>query len=179
MKYGVQNWKELSREEVFKKFGRGIEKRVYRLPHGKEAEFYLKTGHSSIACLALTKDNQIILVKQFRPGPAKILLEMPGGAGNADETKEEAMARELLEETGYRGDVRFVVEILPDAYATYTKNFFVATGCEKISEPQVEDNGEELEVALMSLDEFRNHIRSGQMTDIEGAYLCLDYLKLL
>lgn len=179
MKYGVQNWEEISREGVFEKFGRGIEKRVYRLPHGKKAEFYLKTGHSSIACLALTKEHQVVLVKQFRPGPGKVLIEMPGGGMNGDEMKEDAMKRELLEETGYTGDVQFVAEILPDAYSTYTKNFFVITQCEKISEPQVEDNGEEVEAILMSLEEFRKHIRTGQMTDIEGAYLCLDYLNLL
>lgn len=179
MKYGVQDWEEVSREEVFKKFGRGVEKRVYRLPNGKEGEFYLKTGHASICCLALTKDNQIILVRQFRPGPGKILMEMPGGGMNVDEAKEDAVVRELLEETGYQGDVRFVTELLPCAYATYTKNFFVVTNCEKVAEPQVEDNGEELEVVLMSLVEFRNHIRTGQMTDIEGAYLCLDFLNLL
>lgn len=179
MKYGVQNWEEVSREEVFKKFGRGIEKRVYRLPNGKEGEFYLKTGHSSIACLALTKEKQVILVKQFRPGPGKILMEMPGGGMNVGETKVDAVVRELLEETGYRGEVQFVTELIPCAYATNTKNFFVVMNCEKVAEPQVEDNGEELEVVLMSLDEFRSHIRTGQMTDTEGAYLCLDYLKLL
>lgn len=179
MKYGVRSWEEVSREEVFRKFGRGIEKRIYRLPHGKDAEFYLKTGHSSIACLALTKDNQVILAKQFRPGPAKILIEMPGGGMAVNETKEEAMVRELLEETGYRGDMKFVCELIPDAYSTYTKNFLVAANCEKINEPQLEDNGEEIEVVLMSLDEFRAHIRTGQMTDIEGAYLCLDSLDLL
>jgi len=98
---------------------------------------------------------------------------------NKDETKEDAMTRELLEETGYRGEIEFVVEILPDAYSTYTKNFFVITNCEKISEPQIEDNGEEVEVVLMNLEAFRTHLRTGQMTNIEGAYLCLDYLNLL
>lgn len=179
MTYGVQNWEEVSREEVFRKYGRGIEKRTYRLPQGTESDFYLSSGHPSICCLALTKENQVILAKQFRPGPAKILIEMPGGGMNGNETKEEAMTRELLEETGYQGKVEFVTEVIPSAYATYVKNFFVATECEKVSEPKAEDNGEELEVVLMSLDEFRDHIRTGQMTDIEGAYLCLDYLKLL
>ncbi|MDD2766978.1 MAG: NUDIX hydrolase [Candidatus Moranbacteria bacterium] len=179
MKYGVQDWEEVSREEVFKKFGRGIEKRVYRLPQGNEAEFYLKTGHSSICCLALTKENQVILAKQFRPGPSKILLEIPGGGMNDHESKEDAIARELLEETGYKGNIQFVVEVLPDAYSTYTKNFFVATECEKITESKLEDNGEEVEVVLMNLTDFRTHIRTGKMTDVEGAYLCLDYLQLL
>lgn len=173
------DWQEISREEVFKKFGRGIEKRIYKLPKGNEEEFYLNTGQSSIACLALTKDNQVILAKQFRPGPGKVLLEIPGGGQGNEETLEESMARELFEETGYRGKVQFVTSLLPSAYSTYTKNFFVVTDCEKVAEPQVEDNGEEIEVILLSVSEFRDHIRTGQATDIEGAYLCLDYLNLL
>lgn len=179
MNNAMENWEEVSREELFKKFGRGVEKRIYFLPNGREGEFYLRTGHSSVACLALTREKQVILARQFRPGPAKMLLEMPGGGMDENETKEEAIARELFEETGYRGNVRFVTEVLPDAYSTYTKNFFVATDCEKIGEPQLENNGEEIEVVLMSLLQFREHIQTGQMTDIEGAYLCLDYLELL
>lgn len=175
----VQNWEEISREEVFQKYGHGIEKRVYRLPHGEEADFYLNTGHDSVACLALTKDKNVILVKQFRPGPAKILFEIPGGGPNSGEDLKTAILRELLEETGYRGRLEFVVSVLPSAYATYTKSFFVVTECEKITEPKLEDNGEVVEPALLSLDAFRAHIRSGQMTDVEGAYLCLDHLKLL
>jgi ADP-ribose pyrophosphatase len=172
-------WQEISREEVFRKFGRGVEKRVYRLPKGNEEEFYLRSGHSSIACLALTEDNRVILAKQFRPGPAEVLLEMPGGGMNEGETKEEAMARELLEETGYQGNIQFVTDLIPDAYAAYRKNFFVATECRKVAEPKEEDNGEEIEVVLMSLPEFRVHLQTGRATDIEGAYLGLDFLGLL
>lgn len=179
MKYGVKDWEEISREEVFKKYRRGIEKKVFRLPSGKEADFYLNSGGDSIACLALTKDNQVILVKQFRPGPNKILLEIPGGGFEENETPEQAMKRELLEETGYKGSVKFVTSVLPTAYATYRKNALIATDCEKIAEPKLEDNGEELEVVLMSIDEFRAHIRTGQMTDVEISYLCLDQLGLL
>lgn len=179
MKYGVQNWEEVSREVGPRLYGRGVDKVVFRLPNGKEEAFALFSGGQSIACVALTNKNEVLLVKQFRPGPKKILLEIPGGGLKEGESKEEAMARELLEETGYRGNMHFVTSVIKDAYTPYIKNFLVATECEKVGEPQLEDNGEELEVVLMSLDEFRAHIRTGQMTDVEGAYLCLDFLGLL
>lgn len=175
----VQNWEEVSRESVFSKYGRGIEKRVYRLPNGKEADFYLNSGHDSVACLALSKDNRVILARQFRPGPAEILLEMPGGGSKEGETIEEATNRELLEETGYQGTSKFVGAVLPSAYATYRKNVFCITECEKVAEPMLEDNGESIEVALLSLDEFRKLLRSGCMTDVELGYMALDSLGLL
>lgn len=179
MSNGVQEWQEISRETVFEKYGRGIEKRTYRLPQGKETDFYLSTGHESVACFALTSDQKVILVKQFRPGPAKILLEMPGGGSQSNEDLKDTIERELLEETGYKGNAAFVGSVLPSAYATYQKNFFVVTECEKIAEPKLEDNGEVVEPVLLSLDEFRDFLRAGQMTDVEGGYLCLDFLHLL
>lgn len=179
MSNDIGNWQELEQEEIFKKYGRGIDRVRFRLPKGNESDFYLRSGHDSIACLALTEDRQVILVKQFRPGPKKVLLELPGGGLNPGESLEEAMERELLEETGYKGKVQFLTSIIPDAYSQSLKNALVATDCVKVSEPKLEDNGEEVEVALMSLDEFRAHIRTGQMTDVEISYLCLDSLGLL
>lgn len=175
----VQEWEELSREEVFRKYGRGIERVVFRLPEGKETDFYLYARPQSIACVALTEGNEVILVKQFRPGSKRVLLELPGGSAEAGEDLTAAMERELLEETGYRGKVEFVTSVFPDAYSTNRKNAFVAVGCKKISEPKLEDNGEAVAVELMTFDEFREHIRTGQMTDVEISYLCLDHLGLL
>lgn len=176
----VQHWKEISRESVFSKYGRGVEKRVYQLPNGKEADFYLNTSdHDSVACLALTKDNHVVLAKQFRPGPAEILLEMPGGGPKDGEDLETAIQRELLEETGYRGKVQYVGSTFSDAYEPRRKNVFCITECEKIAEPMLEDNGESIEVALLSMQEFRDLLRSGRMTDVELGYLALDFLKLL
>lgn len=179
MNGNMDNWEEISREEVFQKYGRGVERRAYRLPDGQETDFYLNSGCPSVACLALTKEKQVILVKQFRPGPAKTLLELPGGRVEEGETLEQAAGRELLEETGYRGKVEFVTNILSGPYSLYIKNVLVALDCEKVGEPQLEDNGETLETRLLSLDEFRTHIRTGQMSDVDISYLCLDHLGLL
>lgn len=179
MKSKLENWEELSRETIFSKYGRGIEKKVFYLPNGRKVDFYLNSGYDSVACLALTKDNQVILARQFRPGPAKILLEMPGGGLKPGENLQEAIERELLEETGYRGQAVFVGSVLPSAYATYQKNVFCMRDCEKVAEPVLEDNGEVTETALLSIGEFRELLRSGQMTDVELGYLALDFLKLL
>ncbi len=175
----VKNWEEISREEVFKKYHRGIERKIFRLPNNKEVDFYLNSGRDYVACVAFTKEKKVILVRQFRPGPKKILMEIPGGILSRDETPEQAMERELLEETGYKGKIQFLTSIIPSAYATYKKNALIALDCEQISEPKLEDNDEELEVVLMSIEDFRKHIRTGQMSDVEISYLCLDHLGLL
>lgn len=39
----IKAWEEISREEIFSKYGRGMEKVVFKLPDNKEYDFYLKT----------------------------------------------------------------------------------------------------------------------------------------
>ena len=175
----IQSWEELSNEEVFRKYSRVIEKVMFRLPDGKETDFYLQTGHDPICCLPMTTDGNVILARQYRPGPAEIVCELPGGSAKEGETPEVAMARELLEETGYQGTIRYVATLLVDAYATSRRHAFVVTDCEKVAEPLLEDNGERVEAVLMTLSEFRAHLRSGQLTDINVGYLGLDFLGLL
>ena len=184
----IKPWKEIFREVMFEKFGRGIERVIFRQDDGGEYDVYVKKEAVAVAVLALTKDKQVILTKQFRPGPKKILYELPGGGIMEGETLQETMERELLEETGYQGKMEFVTSLVDCGYSTRIKNCFVATECEQVKDVANnlhEDDGdtqgfkEEIEVKLVSLKEFRELLRSGQNTDIEIGYLGLDYLGLL
>lgn len=174
----IKKWEELSREIAFQKYSRKIEKVIYRLPSGRESDFYIKKEGPAVCTLAITKNNEVIIAKQFRPGPKEILLEIPGGGVDANETPEQAAERELLEETGYRGNVQLVAESFDCAYSTMKRYCMVATDCEKIAEPK-NDKNEPIEVVLLTIKEFRELLRSGKMTDVEVGYLGLDYLNLL
>lgn len=174
----IKKWKELSREIAFQKYSRKIEKVIYKMPDGKESDFYLKKEGPATAILALTKDQQVILVKQFRPGPNEILFELPGGYVGDGEAPEQAAERELLEETGYRGNAKLVTTAYDCAYSTMHRHCVVITDCQKIVEQNLDKN-EFAEVTLMSLLEFRELLRSGKNTDIEVGYIGLDYLRLL
>jgi len=178
MKKKIEKWKKISREIVYKKYSQVIEKVNFKLPNGKIADYYIKRGGHPVCVLALTKNNEIILAKQFRPGPDKVLMELPGGRKNKGETPKEAIARELLEETGYSGKVKMVTRCIDCGYSTMDRYCFVATGCEKIAEPKNDEN-EFIEVVLMPLKDFKKHLRSGRLTDVEVGYLGLDYLNLL
>lgn len=174
----IQPWQELSREEAFKKYSRKIEKVIFKLPNGKESDYYLKKEGPAVCGLALTSDNKVILAKQFRPGPKKIVMELPGGFADPNDQPEASMKRELLEETGYEGKIQLVTTCLDDAYSTMERYCFVITDCQKVSEPHW-DEDEFIDIILVTLDEFKKILRSGQMTDVEVGYLGLDYLKLL
>ncbi len=174
-----KKWPIVGRESVFKKYGKELQKIDFELPDGSISDFYIGTGGRGPVCvLALTKNQEVILAKQFRPGPYEVLLELPGGGIDPDEEPLAAIKRELLEETGYQGNFTFVTQALESAYNTVDRYCFVATDCEKVAEPQ-NTATEMTEVVLMPLDEFRAHLRSGRLTDIATGYLGLDYLGLL
>jgi len=173
----VKQWSLIKSEQIFQKYGRGVDKKLFKLPNGKLEEFYIKSEGPTVSILALTPEQKVIVVEQFRPGPNKILSELPGGFAKEGSLKTQA-ENELLEETGYKGKVRKAAELWDDAYSILRRHCYVATNCIKVSDPSPEVN-EFLQIKLLDLKQFRQALRSGNMTDIECAYLGLEFLKLL
>ena len=170
-------WSKLN-EETLETGHRKLLRRTFQMPDGAVGVYDIKLEPQVVCILALTADQQVILARQFRPGPEQILLELPGGCVEIGETPLLGAERELLEETGYLGNLQFVGTSLDDAYTTLVRHNFVATGCHKVDEPQT-GAGEFTQAVTMSLADFRQHLRRGQLTDIETGYLGLDYLGLL
>src|SRR5258708_39259291 len=69
---------------------------------GKEHDFFVLECVNWVNVIALTPDNQLVLVEQLRHGSATVELEIPGGVMDPTDTSPEATgARELREETAY------------------------------------------------------------------------------
>jgi 8-oxo-dGTP pyrophosphatase MutT (NUDIX family) len=71
---------------------------------GKAHDYYVMHLADAVNVIAVTPDDEVLLVRQFRVGSRKDSLETPGGVLNLDEDPLVAGARELCEETGYVGD---------------------------------------------------------------------------
>jgi ADP-ribose diphosphatase len=72
---------------------------------GKEHDFFVLDSVNWVNVIAVTPDQQLVMVEQYRHGSNTVELEIPGGMMDADETDPVATAvRELREETGYAGE---------------------------------------------------------------------------
>ncbi|MCI2947579.1 NUDIX hydrolase [Staphylococcus caledonicus] len=71
------------------------------LPDGNTSKRELVYHNGAVAVCAITPENEVLLVEQYRKPVEKPLLELPAGKLEEDEEREEAAKRELEEETGY------------------------------------------------------------------------------
>lgn len=142
---------------------------TYRYPNGEEADWDIIEGGNTVAVVAITTDDEVVLVRQFRPGPGRVLLELPGGNADGDEPVLDAAVRELLEETGFAPEtVEMVTSTYLASYSTHVRNAVLARGCRRVADPQPGED-EFIEVVTMPVPEFVAHVLGGQLTDMDMA----------
>jgi ADP-ribose pyrophosphatase len=172
------DWKEVGRTTVHEAHGRSLAEVTYELPSGVREVFTIKVERPCAAVVAATRDGKMILTRQFRPGPRKVLYELPGGYIDDGEDVIQAAARELREETGYSGSFQVAGKCYNDAYSEMVKWCVVATGATKEFDPRP-DPAEFIEVLAVEISQFRSVLKSGEMTDADAGYMAMDFLGLL
>lgn len=109
----------------------------------------------AVNVLALTADREVILVRESHHAAGVIALGIPGGGVEPGERNEDAIRRELMEETGYQaGEVRLLGSTFMNwRLQTNRVHHFLALDC-TLAGPQALDEFEDIEIVLVPLDEF-------------------------
>ncbi|HWK43948.1 MAG TPA: NUDIX hydrolase [Stellaceae bacterium] len=136
-------------------------------PEGVEVYPYHVLEYASwINIVPLLDDaGAVLMVREYRHGIGQIMLGLPGGNVEPEETTLEVAARrELIEETGYGDGVFTPILTAPPNSATQTNRVtsFVATGVKRLRPPEP-DATEMIETVVADLPELMAGIRDGSV----------------
>jgi ADP-ribose pyrophosphatase len=151
----------------------GADYRVFRIRvdtrrsplDGELHRFVVLDAPDWVNVVAVTREGQVVLIRQFRHGLGELALEIPGGMVDPGEAPERAAERELLEETGYQaGRWERLGFVHPNpAIQNNGCTTFLALDCELVAEP-AGDATEDIAVELVPADRLPGLVASGQIT---------------
>ena len=170
-------WKILETKDLYS----GIRLDHCQRSDGSNVEMWRLDYDDEILVVALTKKQEVVLVRQYRHGVQKVIWELPGGSVDEGESPLKAAKRELMEETGFTSDTFIEVghgSPIP-AIFTNTLYYFLALEVEQRGEQSAWDS-ENIEISLIPLDEVVAMAKQGNLPsalNTSALFYILAYLK--
>lgn len=142
---------------------------------GNTAVWDIIKHHGAAAVVAVDDDGKIFMVRQYRPGCDRVMLEIPAGCLNPGEDHKTAAARELEEEIGYKCDEieLLVKDYSAAAFSTEYIEIYLAKGLTKTE--QNLDPDEELIVEKYDLQTLIDKIMEFEIQDAKTVMGLLAY----
>lgn len=157
--------KEISSKRIFNGRLLGLRVDTVRLPNGVESTREIVEHPGAVAVIAITKDDELVLVRQFRKATGEVLLEIPAGVPQKGEKGEDAARRELEEETGYHAKkITKVWEgYASPGYSNELIRYYFAQDMNLMKQKTEED--ELIEVDLVDLELCLDLVKTGKIKD--------------
>src|SRR6266480_4325897 len=162
----IKPWRKISSQLLgdFRIFTLRSDRKV--LPrNGTEHEVFVIDAADWVNVVAITPDNHLVMVEQYRHGTNTVELEIPGGmVDREDASPVAAGVRELREETGYEGEnARILGQILPNpAIMSNVCYTILVEKCRYVCEVEF-DHGEDLVTKLVPVREVPQLVAAGKI----------------
>lgn len=159
-------WKTIASEYLFDDTWLRARKDTCERPDGKiVSPYYVMEYPTWVTAVALTEDEKVILVKQYRHALEEVCIETPGGCvDDTDANYDVAIQRELLEETGYAFNKVTYLGRTSSNPSTNNNlmHMYLLQGGKKVQEQQL-DHNEDIEVMLVTLAELKDMLERNEI----------------
>lgn len=179
----IKPWKLLKSEWALNEKWYKVRKDTVEIRPGKVVDDYLVAIFADVAIVvAVTADNMVPLVRQYKHGAGEILTELPAGYMDEGEEPLDAAKRELREETGYTAteweELTSVIRH-PSKIRGDTIHIYLARNAQKTAKQELDEN-EDIEVILRPFTEALRMAKSGELKGVDtvlGLLLAEEKLK--
>ncbi len=138
--------------------------------HGSPYEVMCLRMPDWVTIVPFTPEHRVVLIYQYRHGVGETMLETPGGVVEPDESVEQAAARELLEETGFRAEnLRALGCVHPNpAFQNNRLHMLAADGAVFVGQEQVDEH-EHTETVVLDWADALERLRRGEVQNALSA----------
>ncbi|GAB6087800.1 NUDIX hydrolase [Alkaliphilus crotonatoxidans] len=170
--------KTLKSERIYE--GKVINLRVdtVELPDRKYSKREIVEHDGAVGILAITEENKLIFVKQFRKSVEDTLLEIPAGRIEPEEAPIDCARRELEEETGFQANSisKMMDFYTSPGFSNEVLHIFLASELRPGTASPDED--EYIEVIYLTLEEALQALDRGEIKDSKTIIAILQYQRI-
>jgi ADP-ribose pyrophosphatase len=163
----IQKWKVLKEQDVSPSPWFPILQHTVQLANGKIIDdYYFSPLGDVVQVLALTPENEVILVRQYKHGLGEILLELPGGMRQAGKSLIQSALNELEEEVGVKADADDLISLgkianNPTKTRQITYGYILFNA--EFNSVQKLDSTEAIEVITMPAPHVLQYVKDGEI----------------
>jgi ADP-ribose pyrophosphatase len=171
--------KTLRTEQIFSGKVISLQVEEVELPNGKTSKREIIKHPGAVAVIALTDDEKIVMVEQYRKALERNIIEIPAGKLEKGEEPKGCAIRELEEETGYACEnIDWLISFYTSpGFADELVHLYVATGLKKKLNAAALDEDEFVNLVEVSLDEALDLMKEQKIFDAKTAF-AVQYLQL-
>lgn len=160
--------KTIKRTDIFKGKILHVVVDDVKLPNGLEAQRELVFHNGAVAIVAITSDNKMVFVRQYRKALEKTIYEIPAGKIEVGEMNPLDVAkRELEEETGLQAQnwKNLYDFVVTPGFSNERVHLYEATDLVQVEHPLSQDEDEFLEIHFLTLEEAKEAIVNKKIDD--------------
>lgn len=171
--------KTIQTEEIFSGKVIRLQLEDVKLPNGKMGRREIVKHPGAVAIIAITEENKIVMVEQYRKALERTIIEIPAGKLEKGEEPSACAHRELEEETGYecKSLERIVSFYTSPGFSDEILHLYIAAGLSKKENSAPLDEDEFINLEELTLDEAIQYVKEQKIYDAKTIY-AVQYLQL-